>query len=122
MDNLYTKKILKKFEKEQLLEISIKNEIAVPEGTTNPQIIDLILGKGCVMSDEHAAEYGRDGLTINENPQPAFVDDPVAEKFTKAEILKSHWYSHKRDFLNGVLEDDKTYSYAAVEWLIKNAK
>jgi len=41
-------------------------------------------------------------------------------KFSKEQLLKSNWYSHRRDMLTALLEDDKQYSYAAVDRLIKN--
>jgi len=121
MSILYSEEILNKLKKEDLLEITAKNNIAVFEGVAKSVIIELILNKGCVMSSEEPAESTAESTAEN-GEAPVFVDNPNAEKFTKAEILKSHWYSHKRDFLYGVLEDNKAYSYAAIERLIKTAK
>jgi len=41
-------------------------------------------------------------------------------KFSKAQLLKSNWYSHRRDVLEALLEDGKTYSHADVDELISN--
>jgi hypothetical protein len=59
--------------------------------------------------------------TDNTNPAPeaekAEKDDGMP-KFSKAQLLKSNWYSHRRDVLTAILEDGKTYSYADVDKLI----
>ena len=112
MENLYTEKVLNFFKKDELLEVASANKITVPDKSTNPQIIELILGKNCAMSEEHTAKFA----------QPKLADDPDAEKYPKEHFLNSHWYSHKRSVLESALEDGKKYSFAGVEWLLKNAK
>lgn len=47
--------------------------------------------------------------------------DAGVPKFTKEQLLKSHWFSHKRARLRHVLEDGKLYSYADVEKLLTKA-
>jgi hypothetical protein len=102
MENLYTETMLKKLNKDGLLKITAENEIEVPEGATNPQIIELILAKACPLLAEDVMS----------------AEDKSAPKYAKEQILKSSWYSHKRDALSGLLEDGKTYSFATVERLI----
>ena len=38
--------------------------------------------------------------------------------FTKRQLLKSNWYSHKRDLLSALLADDRQYSHAEVDQAI----
>jgi len=46
------------------------------------------------------------------------VENESVPKFSKEQLLKSNWYSHRRDALNSLLDDDKEYSHAAVGKLI----
>lgn len=39
-------------------------------------------------------------------------------KYGKEKLLKSNWYSHRRDILNVILQDGKEYSHAEVDKLI----
>ena len=45
--------------------------------------------------------------------------DDTDPKFTKDQILQSHWYSHRRDILSTLLENDGQYSLAKIDRLIK---
>lgn len=40
-------------------------------------------------------------------------------KFTKAQLVKSQKYIHRRDAISALLSDDKTYSFAQVDEIIK---
>jgi len=46
-------------------------------------------------------------------------DDDGQPKFSKGQLLKSNWYSHRRDVLTAILEEGKTYSHAEVGKLIE---
>ena len=48
---------------------------------------------------------------------PSDVSDAL--KFTKAQIVKSNKYMARRDALNALLVDDKKYSFADVEGILK---
>jgi len=48
---------------------------------------------------------------------PSDVSDAL--KFTKAQIVKSNKYMARRDALNALLADDKKYSFADVEGILK---
>jgi len=116
MDNLYTDAMLKKLNKEELSKIAADNEIEIPEGATNPKLIELILEKGCKIPADNPEP------DPEANPVEEFVEDGKAPKYSKQQILESSWYSHRRGVLENLLEDNETYSYAKVEWLIaKNA-
>lgn len=64
-------------------------------------------------------ETGNTPDTVDTAGAPALTEDDGFPKHTKAEILKSAWYSHKRTVLKPLLEDDKEYSFEAVEQLLK---
>ncbi|WP_341320315.1 hypothetical protein NSQ62_11670 [Solibacillus sp. FSL H8-0523] len=40
-------------------------------------------------------------------------------KFTKAQLVKSEKYLHRRDALNALLDDKKQYSFAQVDAILK---
>lgn len=40
-------------------------------------------------------------------------------KFTKVQLVQSQKYVHRRDALNALLEDDKTYSFTEVDGILK---
>ncbi|MFF2179417.1 hypothetical protein ACFVT8_23640 [Lysinibacillus sp. NPDC058147] len=42
-----------------------------------------------------------------------------APEFTKAQIIKSNKYIARRDALNALLADDKTYSFTEVDGILK---
>lgn len=51
---------------------------------------------------------------------PSDVSDALeAPKFTKAQIVKSNKYMARRDALNALLVDEKKYSFAEVEGILK---
>lgn len=39
--------------------------------------------------------------------------------FSKEQLIKSEKYVHRRDALNALLEDDKTYSFTKVDGILK---
>jgi hypothetical protein len=39
--------------------------------------------------------------------------------FSKTQILQSIWFSHRRNILQKLLEDDQKYTFAAVDELLK---
>lgn len=47
------------------------------------------------------------------------IKEDGASQFSKEQLLKSNWYSHRRDILTALLEDGKTYSHTAVDQLIQ---
>lgn len=40
-------------------------------------------------------------------------------KFTKVQLVQSEKYVHRRDALNALLEDNKTYSFTEVDGILK---
>ncbi|MGE7114960.1 hypothetical protein [Lysinibacillus sp. NPDC047702] len=48
--------------------------------------------------------------------KPSDVSDAL--KFTKAQIVKSNKYMARRDALNALLVDDKSYSFAEVDGIL----
>lgn len=46
---------------------------------------------------------------------------PVVPAFTKKQILKSRTYARYIDLLTALLNDNKSYSHAEIEQIIKNA-
>jgi len=42
-----------------------------------------------------------------------------APTFTKDQLVQSKKYVHRRDALNALLEDNKTYSFANVDGILK---
>lgn len=46
---------------------------------------------------------------------------PAAPAFTKKQIVTSELYAHRRDLLNALLNDKKTYTHAEIEEIINNA-
>ncbi|MGE7114832.1 hypothetical protein [Lysinibacillus sp. NPDC047702] len=46
------------------------------------------------------------------------TDASNAQKFTKAQIVKSNKYMARCDALNALLEDNKTYSFAEVDGIL----
>jgi hypothetical protein len=63
---------------------------------------------------------------VNENPDaaaeaPDEAADDGATRYPKEELLGSFWYSHRRGFLEGALEDGKAYSHAEVGTLLRGA-
>lgn len=123
MEN-YTEKKLKPMNKTQLLDIAAANGIEVADGTKNDDIIALILAKGCPMP-EVTQGTSQDNVSGNgdensSNPPPDDIEDDSVPKFSKEQLLKSIWYSHRRDALAALLDDAKTYSHAAVDKLIES--
>ena len=102
---MYTETELKKMNKPDLLKIAADSEISATDEQTKSEIVKLILDNGVTKPDDE------------NKPDKTPVDN--APKFTKAQIQSMHWYSHKRAELNKVLEDDKAYSLAYVEKLLK---
>lgn len=48
------------------------------------------------------------------------VETPTkSPTFTKQQLVKSQKYNARQDALNALLEDDKTYSYAQVDAILK---
>lgn len=67
-----------------------------------------------------------DEAVINDNQTEDVCDNDSAlaeaddiPKFSKEQLLKSALYSHRRDTLAALLEDDETYSHAEVDRLIQ---
>lgn len=47
-------------------------------------------------------------------------EQPAVKKFTKAQFVKSQRFLNRRDILNALLDEDKSYSIAEVEAIIKD--
>ena len=119
MDNLYTEKKLKPMNKTQLFEIAAANGIEVNDGMKNNDIITLILAKNCPLPDESGdTTQPPDSSLEGDKDSGGDVEDEGVPKFSKEQLLKSNWYSHRRDVLNALLDDGKQYSHAAVRKLI----
>lgn len=62
---------------------------------------------------------------IQEKVEPVKSDDvkkaveATLQTFTKDQLVKSKKYVHRRDALNALLENDKTYSFADVDGILK---
>ena len=50
--------------------------------------------------------------------EQAPAETKAEPSFSKAQLLKSNWYSHRRDVLAVVLDDESTYTHAEVGDLI----
>jgi alpha-galactosidase/6-phospho-beta-glucosidase family protein len=57
----------------------------------------------------------------NEQEQETAEVVTAAPAFTKKQILKSRTYARYIDLLNALLNDNKSYSHADIEQIIKNA-
>jgi hypothetical protein len=116
MENKYTETMLKPLKQVELLEIAAANEIEADESMKKADIIALILEKGCLVpADSGGNPPEGDGNDDGENDE-----DESVPKFSKEQLLQSNWYSHRRDALNSLLDDDKEYSHATVQKLIEN--
>ena len=67
-----------------------------------------------------------EGANDNDGASDAGVDEILQTlegddnpRFTKEQILNSHWYSHRRDVLTALLEDDKAYSHGDINRLLQ---
>ena len=52
------------------------------------------------------------------------IETPIHEtdeqpRFSKQQLLNSHWYSHRRDMISMLLDDEKQYSHGEVTAMIK---
>lgn len=47
------------------------------------------------------------------------VVEATMQTFTKEQLIKSKKYVHRRDALNALLEDNKKYSFANVDGILK---
>ena len=55
-----------------------------------------------------------------ETPVTKVDKKPTVKKFTKAQFVKSQRFSNRRDILNALLDENKEYSIAEVEDIIKD--
>lgn len=117
MDNLYTESMLRPMKKEQLLEIAAANEIKADKNIKNDDLIKMILEKVGKVPETSGNIGDPNGSNITPPENVDDADDGIP-KFSKEQLLKSNWYSHRRDILRTLLEDDKLYSHAAVENII----
>lgn len=62
---------------------------------------------------------------IQEKIEPVKIEDvkeavaATLQIFTKEQLVKSKKYVHRRDALNALLQDNKFYSFAEVEGILK---
>lgn len=58
---------------------------------------------------------------ILDKVEPVTSDAVTANlpKFTKVQLVQSQKYVHRRDALNALLEDDKTYAFTEVDDILK---
>jgi len=97
-------------QKSELYEILVKLGIdeGVRKNAPNDEMIALILANAPVAPTETG--------TDDEDNEPPADDLP---KFTPEQLIKSSTYSHRRDVLRVMLNDDKTYSHAQIAWMMK---
>ena len=145
MQNVYTEAMLQPMQKPELYAILV--ELGIDEGVRknapNDEMIALILAKNPPADDSGAndpntpTETGDnepkegDGVNTppdgeNANTGENGADDEGNEppeddlpKFTPEQLVKSSTYSHRRDVLRVMLDDDKTYSHAQIAWMMK---
>jgi len=143
MENQYTKAALNKLSKTELSKLAGDCGITVPEGTSNNRIVDMIVEKGgpgidvpyvsdtgVINSEQnhHPSNGGVNNATIDNNVgnkgnaayaggQP--MDEGNSQKFSKEQLMKSNWYSHKRDILATLLADGEWYTYETVDRMVK---
>jgi len=104
----YTEEILKKVKvtsKADLTRLATESGIAIPSGTRTADIVKLILNAEIPVSEEHVA-------LLNVKPDEIAANTP---KFTKEQILLTHWYSHQREILTDRLKKGELYTYAQIE-------
>jgi len=97
---MYTEAMLKVLKKGDLVQIATDAGIELPEGATVPVITAMILEKGVPAPEVEPEEV--DGFP----------------KHPKDYFMASHWYAHKRDMLDKLLDDEKEYSFPMVEKML----
>ena len=65
---------------------------------------------------EEATMETQNAVKVLETPTVETDEQP---RFSKQQLLNSHWYSHRRDMLNVLLDDEKQYSHSEVTAMIK---
>lgn len=131
MEIIYTEAMLKPLKKVQLYEILLAKGVEVNKNASSDNMIALILANNPPAPDETA------GRTPTENTPPSTTSDegdksgddadPPApdnganelepddlQKFSKEQLLKSSTYSHRRDVLEILLDEDTGYSHAQI--------
>ena len=91
---------------ENILESAIeahKDESKESEGDTTP-------------SDEESVDTGEQGANDGNDETPTNDGLP---KYSPEQLIKSSTYSHRRDVLRTLLDDDKTYSHAQIAAMLK---
>jgi hypothetical protein len=121
MEDKYTEPALKKLDLPDLFKIAVDNEIKVSEETKKDDLIKLIVDKGCLLLPKDPPETPSENNSQEDPPEDVPPVNPDAQKYTKEQLLKSHWYSHKRNVLETVLEDGQSYTLPHVDWLLKRA-
>ena len=99
MQTVYTEATLKPIKKAELYEILLALGIdGVAKNASCEEMIALILA--------------------NTDEEPP-ADDGLP-KYSPEQLIKSSTYSHRRDVLRTLLDDDKTYSYADIARILKD--
>jgi len=143
MQTVYTDEMLRPMKKVELYEILLALGIeGVNKNAPNDEMIALILAKNPPADDgennpDTSTETGdnepKEGNGVNvppdgenantgENGADDEGNEPPEDdlpKFTPEQLVKSSTYSHRRDVLRVMLDDDKTYSHAQIAWMMK---
>jgi len=141
MQTLYTEATLKPMKKAELYEILLTNGAEVNKDIGKDEMIAMILAKNPLADeptktspdepkadegtntppDEENAADGEQGAKDGTQTPPA--DEPIADeglpKYTPEQLIKSSTYSHRRDVLRALLDDDKTYSHADIKRILE---
>ena len=124
VENLYTEAKLKKLNKDALIQITTDNEIEATLEMTKDAIIALILAKACAdlgaEEETPTADVPDDQGSDKEKETPiAKPETPGAPKFTVEQLLASSTYSHRRDVLRMLLDENTLYSHADIADILK---
>jgi len=143
MQSVYTESMLKPMKKVELYEILLALEVEVDKAAEKDAMIAMILAKNPPADDgdntpdlltetppnEPKADDGTNNLPDEGNATKGQHDayesyknpptDDDLPKFTPEQLLKSLTYSHRRDVLRTLLNDDETYSHADIARILK---
>ncbi|MCL2357101.1 MAG: hypothetical protein FWC70_08095 [Defluviitaleaceae bacterium] len=75
-------------------------------------------GAGAGKAPGDALPDDEQSANVNKTPGEESPDDDLP-KFTPEQLIKSSTYSHRRDVLRTLLDDDKNYSHAQIAAMLK---
>ena len=124
---IYHESMLNLMKKPELYTILV--ELGIEEGVAKnapaEEMVAKILAK--MLSDESHTAVIEENTSLeneslakeNEGNEESYFDDDLP-KYTPDQLIKSSTYSHRRDVLRALLDDDKTYSHAQIASVLKN--